>query len=277
MPFIETKDKVNLYYRDWGTGSPVVFISSWSLSSEMWEYQMVPLSEQGLRCIAYDRRGHGRSDDPGRGYDFDTLADDLAALLDQLDLRAVTLVCHSMGSGEVARYIARHGSKRIAKTVFISPITPFLLKTEDNPAGVPQQFLDRHLDLLKKDRPRYFKHEGAIKFFGIGAQWPLPSPISAEMVDWFLDIIMQPSPKAVLDTRRAANETDFRPDLATFDIPTLVIHGDRDQNSPLELCGRRTAQAIKGSQLVIYEGAAHGLFITEQERLTQDLLTFIRS
>ena len=276
MPFIETRDKTRLNYQDWGTGKPVVFVSSWALSGAMWEYQMVPLSSQGLRCISYDRRGHGRSDDSGRGYDFDTLADDLAALLEQLDLREVTLVSHSMGCCEIARYLSRHGSHRVARAVLTSPITPFLMKTEDNPQGVPKAYLDMHIAKLMEDRPRYFK-EGVIKFFNLGANWPMPPALSPELIDWALRLIMESSPKAIIECRRLCNETDFRPDLRSFTIPTLVIHGDSDWGAPLQLCGRPTAEAIEGSQLKVYEGGPHGLFLTHKERLNQDLMTFIQS
>jgi non-heme chloroperoxidase len=153
MPFFETSDHTSLYYRDWGTGAPVVFVGSIVLSSEMWEYQMLPLSEHGLHCIAYDRRGHGRSDDPGRGYDFNTLADDLAALLELLDLHQVTLVGQSMGCSEIARYLARHGTDRIARVALISPTTPFLLRREDNPEGAPREVFDAHVAAQLRDRP----------------------------------------------------------------------------------------------------------------------------
>jgi non-heme chloroperoxidase len=276
MPFFETGDGTRLHYRDWGTGAPVVFVSSWAFSGGMWEYQMVPLSDHSLRCITYDRRGHGRSDDPGRGYEFDTLADDLAALLTQLDLRAVTLVGHSTGCAEIARYLARHGSSRIARVALISSSTPFLLRTADNPEGAPKSYLDRHLAALSKDRPAYFSTDGAISFFGLGSTWPESHVLSSEIMDWAIQLLLEASPKAVIDLRRAANETDFRPDMRAFTVPTLIIHGDNDQNSPLDITGRRTAQAIPGSELKVYAGAAHGLFLTHKDRLNTDLLAFIQ-
>lgn len=275
MPFIETNDQTRIFYRDWGTGIPVVFVSAWALSGAMWEYQMIPLSEQGLRCVAYDRRGHGRSDDPGSGYLFDTLADDLAALLAQLDLNGVTLVGNSMGCGEIARYLSRHGTDRIARVVLTSTITPFLLRTEDNPEGAPKSFLDQTISALTADRP-HFMTSGAIKYFGLGSTWPGSEVVSSEMVQWFIQLILESSPKAILECRRTVNETDFRPDLPACTVPTLIIHGGQDQTAPLGLCGRRTAQAIQRSQLKVYESAAHGLFLTEKDRLTRDLLTFIR-
>src|SRR5215469_13477957 len=258
MPFIETSDHVDLYYWDWGTGKPVVFVSAWALSSAMWEYQAVPLSERNLRCITYDRRGHGRSDDPGRGYTFDRLADDLAELLVQLDLHEITLVGHSMGSGEVARYLSRHGTSRIARVVLVSPITPFLLRTEDNPQGAPKAFLDAHITALLTDRPHYAT-DGVIKFFSLGSMWPRPEVVSSELVQWGIRLLLETSPKATVECRRIIGETDFRPDMAAFTIPTLIIHGNNDQTAPLDLCGRRTAGLIPGSELKVYEGASHGL------------------
>lgn len=275
MPFIETNDHTSLYYRVWGTGAPVVFVSAWAFSGAIWEYQMFPLSERGLRCIAYDRRGHGRSDDPGQGYEPDTLADDLAALLEQLDLQQVTLVGNSMGCAEIARYLGRHGTSRIARVALISSTTPGQLKTEDNPQGAPKSFLDLAVSELLKDRPLYMAN-GAIKYFGLGSTWPGPELLSSEMVHWVVRNVLESSPKAVIECMRAFNQTDFRPDMRAFTVPTLIVHGDKDQSTPLDLCGRRTAQMIQGSQLKVYEGAAHGLFITHRDRLNGDLLAFMQ-
>ena len=236
---------------------------------------MLPLSSQGLRCIAYDRRGHGRSDDPGRGYDFDTLADDLAQLLVHLDLHEVTLIGQSMGSCEIARYLTRHGSKRIARTVLISPVTPFTVKTEDNPEGAPRAILDAHLAAQLNDRPLYNNMDGVIKYFGLGSRWPEPDLVSPEMAQWLVRLIFETSPKANIECFQALWETDLRPDMRSFTMPTLIIHGDKDQNAPL-LSGQRTARAIAGSQLKIYEGAAHGLYLTHKDRLNSDLLAFMQ-
>ncbi len=272
MPYIQTQDHSQIYYRDWGTGKPVVFISSYAFSGEMWEYQMVPLSEQGLRTIAPDRRGHGRSDDPGHGYDFDSLADDLAELFCQLDLSEVTLVGHSMGCCEVARYIGRHGNNRVARVVLISSATPggFPLL----PEGAPRDVLDAHIGAISTNRPRYLR-DAAMSFFALGSSWPLPG-LSSEIVENALQIVLQTSPKALVETLRAHWKTDFRSDLAAFSVPTLVIHGEQDQSAPLEVIGRPTAQAIAKSQLIIYPTAVHGLFYTEQKRLNRDLLSFIQ-
>jgi len=276
MPFIETRDRTSLYYRDWGSGKPVVFVNSAVLSGAMWEYQMLFLSERGLRCIAYDRRGHGRSDDPGQGYDMDTLADDLAALLAHLDLREVALVGQSMGCGETARYLSRHGADRIARVALVSPITPCLLLTEDNPEGAPREIFEEHEAAQLNDRPHYTNMEGAIKFFGLGSQWPGPDLISPEMVQWLMSLILECSPKANIECFRSFWMSDFRPDMRSFTMPTLIIHGEKDQSAPLDMCGRRTAQAIAGSELKVYESAAHGLFLTHKDRLNSDLLAFIQ-
>ncbi len=275
MSFFETKDHTSLYYRDWGTGAPVVFVNSAVLSGAMWEYQMLPLSDQGLRCIAFDRRGHGRSDDPGRGYDMDTLADDLAQLLIQLDLREVTLVGQSMGCAEIARYLTRHGTSRIARVALISPITPFLMQTEDNPEGAPREIFEAHLAAQLNDRPHYNGDAGVIKYFGLGSRWPGPEVVSSEMKQWLTRLIFETSPKANIECFRSFWQTDFRPDMRSFTVPTLIIHGANDQNAPIS-CGRRTAQAIAGSQLKIYEGAAHGLFLTHKDCLNEDLLAFVQ-
>src|SRR5215467_8341847 len=193
MPFLETNDQTRIAYRDWGTGIPVVFVSAWAFSGAMWEYQMLPLSEQGLRCIAYDRRGHGRSDESASGYLFDTLADDLAAVLAHLELTGVTLVGNSMGCGEIVRCLSRHGTDRIARVVLTSTITPFLLRTEDNPEGAPKSFLDQTIAALLADRP-HFLASGAIKYFGLGSTWPGSEVLSCEMVQWMIQLILESSP-----------------------------------------------------------------------------------
>ena len=272
MPFIEANDRTSLYYKAWGRGKPVVFVSSWALGGDMWEYQMLPLSDQGMRCITYDRRGHNRSDDPGHGYDFDTLADDLAVLIEQLDLHDVTLVGHSMGCAEIVRYLTRHGSGRISRAALVSTITP----GSDQSGGVPETVIESTISLMTTDRARYFS-SGVIKFFGLGAKWPqVSTEISPELAQWGYHLIMQSSPKAITECWRVMRKTNFLPELATLTVPILVIHGDRDQNAPLDACGQRTAQAIPGSQLVIYEGAPHGLFFTDRDRLARDIGEFVQ-
>lgn len=269
--FIETADGTNLFFRDWGTGKPVVFLAPWALHSDWWEYQMAFLAGQGLRCIGFDRRGHGRSGEPCCGYDFNTLADDLAGLIEQLDLRDVTLVGQSMGGGEVVRYLSRHGSGRIGRVVLIAPVTPFLLKTEDNPDGVDGSNFERVRQALRKDRPNVIA-AFAPAFFGVPK-----NPVSSEMMQWLTAMALQCSLKVTLDLNHAFTETDFRADLRTITLPVLIIQGDNDVGTPIEITGRKTANLITSSQLKVYEGAAHGLNITHMERLNQDLLAFTKS
>jgi non-heme chloroperoxidase len=254
--------------RDWGSGPPVLFLSGWTLTADMWAYQMAPLAAQGLRAVAYDRRGHGRSSDPGAGYDIDTLADDLAAVIESLDLKAVTLVGHSMGGGEIARYLTRHGAGRVARVLFLAPTTPFLLKTADNPMGVDEALFAHARAAFAADFPGWLDANGD----------PFVVPqTSAGMRAWIKGMMLQCSMKAVLDCNQAFTRTDFRPDLARIRLPTLVIHGDADASAPLPLTGRRTAEMVPGARLIVYEGAPHGLFITHMTRLNADLLAFAKT
>ena len=273
IPLVETRDRTSLFYKDWGTGKPVVFIHGWALGADMWEYQMPYLTSRGLRCIAYDKRGCGRSSQPWDGYDFDTFADDLAAVIEHLDLHEVTLVGHSMGCGDITRYLSRHGAGRVARAALVASTTPFILKTPDNPDGLDKSMFDSIVAELGRDRPG-FQAAGAPAFFGLG----LPNvSISPEMIQWAVGLFFPASPKAMADMIRTMSETDLRGEMHAFTVPTLIIHGDADQGAPLELTGRKTAQSIRRSQLKVYEGAAHGLFITEKDRLNADLLAFIQS
>lgn len=275
MPSIETNDHTTLYYRDWyGTGKPVVFVSAWSFSGSMWEYQMLALSERGLRCIALDRRGHGRSDDPGRNYDLDTLSNDLASLLNHLDLHEVTLVGNSMGCMEILHYLARHGTDRIARVALVSGVGPYMRKSEDNPDGIPGEALEWNASMIRQDRPLYMD-SGAIKYFNLGSMWPGPELLSSAMVQWAVRIILECSPKASIECQLTSGTTDIRPDLSACTVPTLILHGDNDQIAPLDLCGRRYARGISGSELKIYPGGGHGMFLTHRDRLNSDLLAFI--
>jgi non-heme chloroperoxidase len=227
---------------------------------------MAPLSRQGCRCIAYDRRGHGRSSDPGRGYDFDTLADDLSTVLTALDLQEVTLVAHSFASGEIARYVTGHGAGRIAGLVFVSPAaTPFLLKTPDNPDGVGAQVSEHLRETFMQDFPGWAE---------ANAEPYLISGTSRAIIDWTLRMMTQTSLQAAFELSRIQTSTDFRGELAGIRLPTLVIHGDRGASAPLELTGRPTAALIPGARLEIYEGGAHGLYFTHKERLNRDLMDF---
>ncbi|APT58903.1 arylesterase [Roseomonas gilardii] len=272
MSFIEARDGTPLFYKDWGAGKPVVLVHGWPLNADMWEYQAPFLAENGCRVIAYDRRGFGRSGQPWSGYDYDTMADDLAALFDALDLRDATLVGFSMGGGEVARYLSRHGgSGRVSRAVLVSAVTPFLLRTENNPDGVDRSVFDDMVVNLQADRPAFLASFGK-QFFGAGL---LNFSISSELLQWAGNLALMASPKATLDCVRAFSETDFRADLPQIRVPVLVIHGDADGTVPIDAAGRRAAAMIPGARLLEYKGAPHGLFFTEKDRLNQDLLRFI--
>jgi non-heme chloroperoxidase len=266
-PFISANDGTPLYYKDWGAGQPIVFISSWGLNSDMWQYQMTPMASEGLRCIAYDRRGHGRSGQPSHGYDYDTLSDDLAAVIESLDLYQVTLVGHSMAGGEIIRYLSRCGASRISRIALLAPTTPCILKTPDNPDGVPEEIFDRTKAEWLKDFPKWLV-DNARPFFA--------ADTSQAMIDWVLRLMTQASLKALLDCNHAIVETDFRKELPKVDVATLIIQGDRDVSTPLDLTGRRTVELIPGAQLKVYEGAPHGLMFTHTERLNHDLIEFAR-
>ena len=272
MPFVETADKTSLFYNDWGSGRPVVLIHGWPLDSDMWEYQSVFLASEGVRVIAYDRRGFGRSSQPWSGYDYDTLADDLKALLDKLDLHEVTLVGFSMGGGEVARYMSRHGGARVAKAVLLAAVTPYLALTSDNPGGVDSGVFDQMIEGLKKDRPNFLATFGK-QFFGAGL---LNFTVTAEIMQWASTMALLASPKATLDCVRAFSETDFRNDLAAFRVPTLIIHGSDDATVPPDKSGRAAAKLMPNAEYKEYPGAPHALFFTEKDKLNQDLLAFIK-
>jgi pimeloyl-ACP methyl ester carboxylesterase len=270
MPTINARDGTEIYYKDWGAGRPVVLIHGWPLNADMWEYQMTALAAQGLRCIAHDRRGFGRSGQPWSGYDYDTLTDDVATLIDALDLTDIVLVGFSMGGGEVARYLSRHGSKRVAKAVVVGSVLPFLLKTTDNPGGVEPAMFDGIRAAIAADRQQFFAEFG--KMF-TGANRP-GSRVSDGALRWTWLMAMQASLKATLECVRAFSETDFRPDAKAFTVPTLIVHGDDDQIVPLELSSALTAKLIAGAKLSVYQGAPHGLYLTHRDRLNGELLAF---
>ncbi len=271
MPFIETNDGVGLFCRDWGKGRAIVFLAPWGLHSDWWEYQMAYLAGRGMRCIGYDRRGHGRSVEPSGGYEFDTLADDLNAVIERLGLGDVMLVGQSMGCGEIVRYLSRHGTRRIARMVMVAPITPLILKTADNPDGIDSGYLEKVREALSRDRPHVIA-SAAPAFFGAPK-----NPVSAEMMEWWTEMLLQCSLKVLLELQRMFTETDFRSELRGISVPTVIIHGDSDTSTPIDLTGRRTAGLIPGSQLKVYAGAAHRLPITHMERLNRDLLAFATS
>jgi pimeloyl-ACP methyl ester carboxylesterase len=259
-------DDVDLFVRDWGEGRPIVFLSGWTLTSGMWSYQMAPLAREGFRCVAYDRRAHGRSGDPGTGFDFDTLSDDLAAVLDALDLHDVTVVAHSFSSGEIVRYLARHRARRVGRVLLLAPAAlPCRVRRPDNPSGLEPEQIGALLAQLEDDFPGWIE-ANAEPYFGAGAPRAL--------VDWTVHTMLQTSLLATVELTRIQMTTDFRDALARIDTPTLVIHGDRDASAPLEVTGRPAAELIPGARLVVYEGAPHGLYFTHRHRLNADIADF---
>lgn len=277
MNFIKTKPdasgkSTHLFYEDYGVGKPVVFIHGWPLNHEMWEYQLAELPKNNLRCIAYDRRGFGKSDRPWENYDYDTLADDLKALLEQLDLKEVILVGFSMGGGEIARYIGKYGTSRIAKVVLISAVTPFMLKTADNPEGVDQKNFDEMIENIAEDRPAFLA-KFAGYFYGVTK---VNHAVSQEILDWNQMLCLMSSAKATMECVRSFSGTDFRKDLTKIDVPVLIIHGDADQTVPIAISGNKTAKSLPEAKYIVYKDAPHGLFITHKDKLNKDLIDFIQ-
>lgn len=270
MPYIVTKDNTTLFYRDWGAGRPVVFCAGWTLSSDMWRSQMLALSDAGLRCIAYDRRGHGRSDDPGTGYDFDTLADDLAALLASLDLDGVCLVAHSVAGGEVIRYLTNHGDRHVDRIALVASVSPKMLAGPDNPYGLDPAMVRTVRDLWRLDFSHWIE-DNADSYFA--TQFP-GNAVSSEDVDWTYRDMQRASFRAVFDVNQAQVEADWRQEMRAIAIPTLLIHGDADASIPIDLASRRAVDLIAGSRLLEYENAGHGLYVTHRVRLSSDLLNF---
>ena len=272
MSTITTKDGMNMYYKDWGTGQPVVFSHGWPLSSDAFEDQMFFMASNGYRCIAVDRRGHGRSDQTWHGNDMDTYAEDLAELMDKLDLRDAVLVGHSTGGGVVARYIGRYGTERVAKAVLISAVPPLLLKTESNPDGIPIEVFDGLRSGIQADRAQFWKGF-AVSFFGTNREG---AKVSQGVLDSFwLQSTLTGFPGSYLGIK-AFSETDFNEDLKKFDIPTLIMHGDDDQIVPIAISGLRTAKLVKDATLKVYPGFPHGMCQTQKDVINADLLEFIQ-
>jgi non-heme chloroperoxidase len=277
MPFLSTSDGTDLFYSDWGDphGRPVVFAHAWALSGDMWHQQIPDLVEAGLRCVVFDRRGHGRSDRPGRGYDLDTLAADLAELVDHLDLTEAILVGHSMGASEVVRYVTNGGAERVGGLVLSAPTLPGLLRTEDNPDGIDKAVFEEAWRDMREDigawMDRFTNDQFNAEYFGAA------KPMSEDLGAWTRRQILQTPLVAALESQRSVVEADFRAELRRLALPTLVIHGDADTSAPLELTGRPTAALILSSRLVVIEGVGHGLYASAAARFNAEILDFISS
>lgn len=299
MQHVIAADKTKLYVKDWGTGRPVILIHGWPLSADSWDSQAMALAEAGFRAIAYDRRGFGRSTQPWNGYDYDTLADDLAAVIEQTGAKEAAVIGFSMGGGEVARYMSRHAGKGVVQAGLIASILPFRLKTQNNPTGTDQAAFDQTAQALRDDRPQFLT--GFFnKFFGVDGEQqstsprstnpPLTNPpltglqsttgnqrqVSAETLLWAHGLALQAGLPATLACAKSFSSTDFRDELAAFQVPTLLIHGTHDKVVAIDASSRLAAKAISQARLIEYPGAPHGLFVTDKDRLTSDLLDFLR-
>jgi pimeloyl-ACP methyl ester carboxylesterase len=273
MNYIKTRDGVKLYVKDWGQGRPVIMMHGWPLSSDSFDDLSVAIASTGMRAIAYDRRGFGRSEQPWTGYDYNTLADDLAAVIEATGAHDATLLGFSMGGGEVARYMSRHGGAKVSQAILVASVVPYLLKTDTNPEGAPQDVFDTMTRQMKEDRAKFwtafFK-----QFYGVGV---ISHPVSEEVLEWSREVSMQASLKATLDCAAAFSSTDFRPDLAHFNLPTLIIHGTSDKTVPIDATARAAHAGIAGSTLIEYDGAPHGLFASHKERFITDVLSFVQT
>jgi non-heme chloroperoxidase len=272
MSYITAKDGTQIYYKDWGKGPVVTFSHGWPLNSDMWDGQMLFLAQHGFRCVAHDRRGHGRSSQASSGNDMNGYADDLAAVIEALDLKEVTLVGHSTGGGEVARYVARHGTKRVARVVLIAAIPPIMLKSATNPEGLPMELFDSIRDGLIKDRSQYYK-DAAVPFYGANRPG---AKVSQGVLEQFWLWSMQAGLKHAYESVKAFSETDQTEDLKKFDVPTLVIHGEDDQIVPVHDSAKKAAKLIKDAREIYYPGAPHGITATHPDQINAELLNFLK-
>ncbi|RSN68827.1 MULTISPECIES: alpha/beta fold hydrolase [Actinomadura] len=274
MGYVKTRDGEEIFYKDWGDGDPVVFIHGWPLNADAWEDQMRTVADNGFRGVAHDRRGHGRSSQPFTGYDFDTFADDLNDLMERLDLRDATLVAHSMGGGELARYIGRHGTGRVSRAVLLSAIPPLMIQGPGNPEGVPEQVFEDIKKGIATERSQYWK-DASEAFFSANRPGSKATQGNRDAF-WFM--AMHENIQAGLKCVDAFARTDFTGDLRRFDVPTLIVHGDDDQIVPIDATGRKSAQLIPGAELKVYEGGSHGIAMVpgDKERFNRDLLEFIK-
>lgn len=267
----KTGEAIEIFYSDLGKGKPVILIHGWPLSHEMWEHQTDALIQQGLRVIAYDRRGFGKSSKPWNGYDYDSLTDDLKALIDELNLEDITLVGFSMGGGEVVRYFSRYNGAKVSRIILISSVTPYMLKTEDNSDGVDQSAFDEMGEKMKEDRINFLDGFGKT-FYGVGM---LKHPVSTPFLEYNRMLASLASPRATQQCAILFSTTDFRKEMSSINVPALIIHGDEDKTVPIKPTGDESAKLISGNQYIIYPGSPHGLFYTEKERLNNDLVQFI--
>ena len=269
FPYLHNGRNVSLFYRDWGAGSPVVvFVHGWPMHSDMWQYQMLHLASAGVRVVAYDQRGCGRSSDPGIGYDFNSLSDDLASVIEQLRLKNVVLVGHSIGAGQIVRYLSRHGSSAVSGIILVSASLPFIQRSLDNPDGIDPAHLEHLRALIRTDVPKWLNDSSKL-FFTPGT--------SPELIQWGVRMCSENSIWALVQTNHTDVETDFRAELPRVKVRTLVIHGDEDRTCPIETTGRRVAQLIPTAELRVYQGARHGLFLNSMDRLNSELMEFVRS
>ena len=264
--YATASDGTKLFVQDWGSGKPVLLLAAWTFNSSVWGSQIVALNAKGFRCVAPDRRGHGRSEMPMTGYDLDTLTDDVVAVIQKYDLHDVTIVAHSMGSIEAVNYLARHGAERIARLVLVAPTTPFIVQTEDNPVAVPRAMVEAQNAAIAQDFPKWMGENEA----------PFFMPDTPEVTRaWIREMMVSVPLPVALACRRTISSADLRAAAKSIDCPTLIVHGDKDASAPLELTGAKTAALIRGSKLAIYEGAPHALPLTHSARLMADLLAFI--